>query len=283
MTSKQTSLTIAGLEVNIYSSSASDDEKPVVIFFLLHGRLESTEVADPIARAMIEQAQTIRRERELLVITFDQRNHGKRLTNPIANHAWDLNDRNTHNDRHAVDMYAIQTGTANDVSFLIDFLPAYLFPNKERPIVEWGIAGKSLGGHSTWISLKQDMRIKTGISIIGCPDYIKLLKYRAQEAGVPTLPPYIPSSFRAFVERVDPVAAPYSSSSEENPFLDKRILVLSGRDDKLVPWSASEAFVEGLYVGEKGVKRVKVYAGIGHECTDEMVTEMMNFIAEFCL
>lgn len=70
MTSKQTSLTIAGLEVNIYSSSASDDEKPVVIFFLLHGRLESTEVADPIARAMIEQAQTIRRERELLVITF---------------------------------------------------------------------------------------------------------------------------------------------------------------------------------------------------------------------
>lgn len=127
------------------------------------------------------------------------------------------------------------------------------------------------------------MRIKTGISIIGCPDYIKLLKYRAQEAGVPTLPPYIPSSFRAFVERVDPVAAPYSSSSEENPFLDKRILVLSGRDDKLVPWSASEAFVEGLYVGEKGVKRVKVYAGIGHECTDEMVTEMVNFIAEFCL
>lgn len=46
-------------------------------------------------------------------------------------------------------------GTARDVSFLIDFLPAYLFPNNERTIVEWGVAGKSLGGHSTWIALKQ--------------------------------------------------------------------------------------------------------------------------------
>ena len=44
-------------------------------------------------------------------------------------------------------------GTAKDVSYLIDFLPAYLFPNNERPIDQWLIAGKSLGGHATWIAL----------------------------------------------------------------------------------------------------------------------------------
>ena len=43
-------------------------------------------------------------------------------------------------------------GTAQDVSYLIDFLPSYLFPSNERPIAQWLIGGKSLGGHATWIS-----------------------------------------------------------------------------------------------------------------------------------
>ena len=44
-------------------------------------------------------------------------------------------------------------GTANDVSFLIDYLPAYLFPLGERTVDRWGVAGISLGGHSAWILL----------------------------------------------------------------------------------------------------------------------------------
>lgn len=129
----------------------------------------------------------------------------------------------------------------------------------------------------------KDSRIKTGIPIIGCPDYLKLITQRAQKAGVPITPPFFPENFKTLVQHVDPVADAYSSSSQENPFLNKRILVLSGKDDKLVPWSASEVFVDRLNVGERGVKRVKLYPGVGHELTDEMVTEMANFITEFCL
>jgi hypothetical protein len=44
-------------------------------------------------------------------------------------------------------------GTARDVSFLIDFLPSFLYPTGRMPIVEWGVAGKSLGGHAAWIAL----------------------------------------------------------------------------------------------------------------------------------
>jgi len=47
----------------------------------------------------------------------------------------------------------LEGGTAADVSFLIDFLPAYLFPMDDRSIYVWGVAGKSLGGHSTWLIL----------------------------------------------------------------------------------------------------------------------------------
>ena len=75
------------------------------------------------------------------------------------------------NGRCRVDMYAIQgghewsvysrkrfsilgtVGTMRDMSFLIDFLPSFLYPTGRMPIVEWGVAGKSLGGHATWIAL----------------------------------------------------------------------------------------------------------------------------------
>ena len=48
----------------------------------------------------------------------------------------------------------LKAGTSKDVSFLIDLLPAYLFPNDERTITTWGMLGVSLGGHATWITLK---------------------------------------------------------------------------------------------------------------------------------
>jgi hypothetical protein len=54
---------------------------------------------------------------------------------------------------HAEDMYSILSGTAKDVSMLIDFLPGHLFPADEKEVVEFGVAGVSLGGHSTWLCL----------------------------------------------------------------------------------------------------------------------------------
>jgi hypothetical protein len=48
----------------------------------------------------------------------------------------------------------LAAGTADDVSFVIDFLPSYLFPYDERTIVEWAVMGVSLGGHATWLVLK---------------------------------------------------------------------------------------------------------------------------------
>jgi hypothetical protein len=59
---------------------------------------------------------------------------------------------NEKNPMHAEDMYSILSGTAEDVSMLIDYLPSYLFPQDEVDI-EWGVAGVSLGGHSSWLCL----------------------------------------------------------------------------------------------------------------------------------
>lgn len=117
-------------------------------------------------------------------------------------------------------------------------------------------------------------------SILGCPDYTKLIGGRAKDSGVPFGPPYMPVDLRALIERHDPAQAAYTASDSSNPFLGKKILVLSGADDPVVPWPCSDEFVQNLDVGPDGVKKVFVYPGIGHTCTPEMVKEMATFLWE---
>ncbi|KAI0667819.1 Alpha/Beta hydrolase protein, partial [Trametes maxima] len=293
--SKQT-LAIAGITVNVFAqadSATSTAPGDVAVLFLLHGRTQSAETVEHVARSILEDV----RERgkasadadadELIVVTFDHRNHGTRLADARANWHW-TDDPETTNVRHAIDMYAIQSTTAADVSFLIDFLPAYLFPNDERAVGKWLVAGISLGGHATWIVLKNaEPRVTLGIPIIGCPDYLKLIAGRAAENGIVALaPPHFPASFVAYVRAHDPASASFTAGdSGANPFWGKKVLVLSGKEDVLVPWSASEAFVGALDVGERdgGVKEVVVEEGTGHACSEGMVRRAAGFVWEHAL
>jgi len=174
-------------------------------------------------------------------------------------------------------MYGMLTGAVKDLSFLIDILPAYLFPNDERIICEWVLAGFSLGGHATWLALRHEPRIRIGIPICGCPDYLTLIEQRAERLGVPRTPPYIPESLRALVRTNDTVPATATA------FEGKRLLVLAGADDKLVPWETSRTFVEELDVGRGGRKVVMVVPGVKHEFTDGMREEMFQFFWEEAL
>lgn len=187
------------------------------------------------------------------------------------------------------------------MSYLIDFLPSYLFPNNERQIAQWLVAGKSLGGHSTWITLRHGMqycsfsfsahhntiniepRISLAVPIIACPDYTKLITARAKYSKIPLEPPYFPAALQAYIATHDPARAPYTANDTSNPFLGKKVLVLSGGSDPLVPFKYSEEFVAGLNVGADGVKKVVVVPGVEHECTPGMVKEMVEFVWEHCL
>ena len=106
------------------------------------------------------------------------------------------------------------------------------------------------------------------------------MAYRAKTAGVPLSPPYYPVHLRSHVDKHDPVNFPFRAKDGSNPFLGKRILVLSAGNDILVPWSATKDFAEGLHVGD-GVKRIVVEAGVGHECTPAMVEETVLFIQDW--
>ena len=103
------------------------------------------------------------------------------------------------------------------------------------------------------------------------------MEQRAEKLGIPRTAPYFPESLRALVHTYDTVEAPPGT------FVGKRILVLIGADDTLVPWSASRAFVGRLDVGEHGKKRVVTYTGVKHDYTDEMREELFRFFWEEAL
>ncbi|KAF9494486.1 hypothetical protein BDN71DRAFT_1483035 [Pleurotus eryngii] len=278
------SFVVSGLNVKIYCHpchsvcEAFAPLLPISVLFFLHGRRSSLAVVEPIIEKVVMMAHSDDRKRDLYVVGIDLRNHGPRLVDEQANMSWSEGNPN-----HALDMYGIQLGTQRDLSHLIDFLPLYLFPNGERTIVQWGVAGISLGGHTAWLALAHEPRITFAVVILGCADYLALMSRRAAESEFELASPTLPPSLVSLIGQVDPIYTPYTVNDSRNPFLGKKILVLRGAMDRIVPWSASARFVQDLQVGERGLKKVMVQEGVGHECTLEMTKLMAEFLRYECL
>ncbi|KIY63537.1 alpha/beta-hydrolase [Cylindrobasidium torrendii FP15055 ss-10] len=282
-----TTFYVGGLELHVHTRSKKKgtpaSTKPAAMMFVLHGRHGSVRNRATLAilNGLLDGDDDY--PNELFCITFDQRNHGHRTMNKKSNEGWSK-EPEKHNPTHAIDMYAIQTGTANDVSFVIDHLPAFLFPLGEREIVSWGITGVSLGGHSTWIALTKEPRLSLAAPIIGCPHYLGLILPRAAKHNIPTdNTREFPNNLRALIQRTDPSTFPYTLKDAKNPFLGRKILVLSGAADPVVPWAASKEFVEQLEVGDSGLKEVFVEEGAKHETTPEMVKRLSAFVKKHFL
>ena len=127
--------------------------------------------------------------------------------------------------------------------------------------------------------------VAPNFSLAGCPDYLKLMSSRAEQSGVPVAPPFFPQSFMELIARNDPAATPHMAQDKENSFRGKKILVICGKEDTLVPWSASEKFVNELDIGENqgGVKEVVVEPGVGHTCSPGMIKAAVAFMWKYAL
>ncbi|CAG8224581.1 unnamed protein product [Penicillium salamii] len=274
---------IAGISVTVFGlQELRAEASEVACLWLLHPRLGTQKRMIRVANASITDWNTRIKDspsaKGLIGVAFDQRNHGSREIEPLANESWKKG-----NPRHAQDMFSIFQGTARDTSVLMDYLAAYTFPHGEHNITENLVLGVSLGGHAAWSCLLHEPRITAGVVIIGCPDYINLMADRARLSKLPSWtesdPPgakvlgseALPASFLETVKRLDPASMflqhvdcgpstgplregplPQPSESEQQvlrPILNrtlagKRILNLAGGIDKLVPYHRGEHFLD---------------------------------------
>ena len=192
------------------------------------------------------------------------------------------------NPSHALDMISTFTGTASDVSHLVDFLPALLFPHDEHTIARWIALGISLGGHAVWTQGRTDPRLTSLCPILGSPSLAKLLTARAAALDPPLelVAPVWPRSLADYLARADPDQSDVSSwevrpscASVELIAQGRDIFVVCGGDDKLVPHSTggTDAFVAKLREG--GIKtELYVEDGTGHACSPTMIDRCVEWL-----
>ncbi|KAK5128151.1 hypothetical protein LTR08_004103 [Meristemomyces frigidus] len=267
-------LNVGGILVTIYGlQELPQDVGEVACLWLLHGRGDTQDSMAYTAAGLLEAWSNKRTpgQKSLICVCFDQRNHGSRMVDNVANVSWKQD-----NPTHGPDMFGIYSGTASDVSLLITQLPSYL-PFR---ISEHICGGVSLGGHATWHVLMSDPRVKAGIVVIGCPDYVRLMTDRAIRSKLSTCmdsdPPGrnflgskdFPPSLISAVESHDPAGILLGelntvtgddhlhtpSAAEQarlRPIISqrlagKKILCLSGGKDRLVPYECGEPFLTWL-------------------------------------
>lgn len=251
----------------------------------------------------------------LIAVSFDQRNHGTREVDKLANEAW-----RSGNPRHAQDMFSQIHGTAADTSIVLDYLAAYIFPERDSiEITQNLVFGISLGGHAAWHVLLRDPRITAGIIGIGCPDYARLMMDRARLSKLKDWDSSDPCNFlssKSFtrtlytaVGKYDPAGLIMGELNEivtedglyepsfrerynvarvlDGTLQGKRILLLSGGTDKLVPYKCGEPFLKflkkaiGTYYKHGGiVLEDLVFDDVGHEISPDMVKELIRFVNE---
>ncbi|KAI9698890.1 MAG: hypothetical protein M1820_007311 [Bogoriella megaspora] len=325
--SKKT-FTIAGIQTDVFGlEELPPSATEVACLWLLHPRKQRKETMTPVAMTSVQEWNNRVKDgraglssKGLIAVAFDQRNHGTRLVDELANEAWRQG-----NQRHAQDMFSIYQGTGTDTSLLLDYLPAYAFPRGERQLTTNLVLGVSLGAHAAWHCIMNDSRFIAAVIVVGCPDFLALMADRARKSkleswtsskppgsqffGSPDFPPallqtvqvYDPASTLISMldvndeDRLSRLSKPERERLRpvmEDRLGGRKILNMAGGDDKLVPYSCGEAFLKflkgavapgGWFSGQGTSIEDIVYDGVGHEFTPAMRERALNFICDILL
>ncbi|KAI7867969.1 Alpha/Beta hydrolase protein [Spinellus fusiger] len=256
-------LTVYGLEE--YHSLA--EKGSVAVMFVLHGRLENMDRMKNICKNLCKLNENPSKERRhLIVVAFDQLNHGTRQINELSNYAWSEDGRT--NINHAVDLWSMVYSCSRLISELIDVIEHYLFGPQPKSLVDvWGVLGISLGGHATVMAAAQDPRITVAIPIIGTADFLALIETRMKRLGL-SKEVKLSKPFREMVQE--------KTKNLENRLKTTKLLMMNGGSDMIVPAAYNIPFCERLSKVHEG-KRHKdwdfiIYPGIEHVCSQEMKT-----------
>lgn len=109
------------------------------------------------------------------------------------------------------------------------------------------------------------------------------MRERMAKIPVDFAPPAVPPALLSLIASRAPPSTPYTSTDASNPFLGKKVLILAGAKDRLVPYEPhTRVFFDALEVGPDGAKEREIY-DCGHEFTPEGTLRCADFIARFGL
>lgn len=230
-----------GLPYFLLSSSDSSPDTPLVL--ILHGLGSQKEKILPILYAFAQAG--------FRVAALDARLHGERT---------DAEEREARlTGSYFETMFDIVTGTARDVSTLLDHLEV------ERA----GIHGISLGGFITFAALLGEPRLQAAAVAMGSPDWLGPLREMGIDVGQPTFAP-----LRAM--------HPLDQAGSSYPI--RPLLMLHGTEDDVVSPLGVEALYDRLrpaYSETPNRLELVLYPDLGHQYTPEMQERSIAWMKRF--
>jgi len=249
----------------------------VPVVFVLHKRMGQREDIKEIAESVAE--------RGALAVYWDAPNHGARQVSEQANTHW--LQGNLHS---AVDMYSQMMATMQEISLLLDFLAPKISVQFEQAAV----LGFSQGGHAALLAFTHEPRLNVCISVLSAGDYtlnmakrFEYFNHVAAKRKSPRLPSFqqlFPDAFAKTIQRLDPISNTTQLARGYRP-----LLMLNGEADKLVPYECNASLfreLKALYPAEaeaEGRLSHKLYHGVKHDITDEMLSESFAFLEKWLL
>ncbi|KAI9887169.1 MAG: hypothetical protein M1823_000996 [Watsoniomyces obsoletus] len=313
---------IAGILTTVYGlDELHQGITEVVCLWLLHPRLETHVYMEPLALTAIDSWRDTDEERTrgylgLIAVSFDARNHGTRMVKALSNEDW-----RGGNLTHAQDLFSIIHGTAMDVSLLLEHLPSYIFGRSyRREIIDNIVMGISLGAHAAWHCAVHEPEIRAAVIALGCPDYTRLMTYRAAKSqlntftsaqasgesfiGSSSFPPGLEKAVRSkdpvglllngdtseFWDGLQSIGSPVHKWRSEMVTMHlggKDLFILSGERDKLVPYACSAPFLKtlrskvGMAIDKTHVTLKDFTDKVYPETGHAMTREMVNDALEF--
>ncbi len=244
---------IAGLECSVYGL---DNGKEAPVVFFCHGLTQSIQFSHKYCKSLAENG--------CIAVAIDHRNHGARIV--------DFSKNQKGSENYLVDTYGMYTGTARDISHIIDFLPATLGFNPKKI----GVMGFSLGAHASLVAAVIDEHVDFVIPICGTPDRKSMLKNRFVEKGgteeefEQSLPLGMNQNFQKYdaVHNLDKLA-------------NRSVFLISGGDDFIVPATTNKCLLEHVeqQFGKRDNFILKIYPEAKHEITKAMWVDILEWVA----
>lgn len=287
---------------DVFNPFASDNVKELPdqlnIVYLMHGRLrnfrDSTTLAGRLFEAYAESGSredTDTTRRPLLVLAWDQPNHGDRTMEEERNLSWTED-----NATHAHDMLATIDAAVLGLKNIADFLPAHIPHYKRIRRVTRTVSGVSMGGHAAIRAAVRFPGYFTAcVPIIGSFDLTTLLLKRLHPGFAETalyIHPYgihehrLGKQARFFPEPLFDLTSVEDSRIQR--YYDTRrlkTLAMFGAEDSEVPYEYSEPFVDavGEFVTNPAhIDKEKRFQALlypcGHIVTDPMVVHFAEFL-----
>ncbi|KAK9455437.1 Alpha/Beta hydrolase protein [Dipodascopsis uninucleata] len=270
--SSLTTVNIAGILVYVYGLEELTEAQKnnVVVFFHIHGRTRTYKNSEEVILQILADVRKVAgpsgTKKGFIGVTFDNRNHGARTVDEMSIATW-----KDGNDNHALDMMSMIDGIAVDIQTVMKYLECYLKVIKPTQFI---ITGKSLGGHVTWNLLSSDPQVFAAISVVGCPDMSSLMAERiggySKLEEIRENTPRWPTSLTPIYKARDELITHISG---------KKILILNGELDTLVPDKFTRAYIE-KYGGNNEIVYI-CQPSVGHWLSWEMIDKMVEWFLPF--